>query len=210
MDKTLLTLVRHGETEWNLQGRLQGHLDSPLTGRGRAQAAALAEALAGRAFDAIYSSDLGRAMQTAEILAGPEAEVVTIPDLRERHLGCFQGHTWDELDQTMPETVRAFRQADADWPIPAGESAQQRFERNIRAFEKIAQDNPGRQVLVIGHGGSMDSMMRHVLGLDLITPRPFTIRNAARNVFIRTGGRWMLDVWGDACHLAQTGSLDDI
>ena len=208
-DRTFLTVVRHGETQWNRQGRMQGHLDSPLTPRGQAQARALAGALAGRAFDAVYSSDLGRAVETARAIVGENADLLLEPRLRERHLGVFQTLSWQQVEAQMPEVLARFRSADADWAIPEGESVRQRYERQIAALDDIAQRHPGRQVLVVAHGGTLDSLMRHVLGLPLAQPRTFSLFNASINVVSRLDGQWRLDLWGDVGHLAALGSLDD-
>jgi broad specificity phosphatase PhoE len=95
MSEASLTIIRHGESNWNAEGRQQGHLDSGLSHRGRKQAEAMANALRGRRFDAIYSSDPGRAQQTAEIIAEALGlRVLVDPRLRVRHLGIFHGHTW--------------------------------------------------------------------------------------------------------------------
>ncbi len=209
MSRTLITMVRHGQTEWNAQGRMQGHLDSPLTPLGRRQAQALAEALDPEAFAAIYSSDLGRALETARAIAGGHGRIELEPGLRERHLGCFQGKTWQQLDREMPETVAAFRSADADWEIPDGESVRQRYRRVVQAVEKIADRHTGRSVLLVTHGGAIDTMMRYVLDLEMACPRRYSLFNAARHVFSRADRRWRLDSWGIVDHLGRQGTHDD-
>ena len=110
MRRTQLIVVRHGETEWNIAGIRQGHLDSRLTARGMAQAKALAQRLARERFTALYSSDLGRAVQTAMSVADLTGhEVVTDARLRERHLGIFQGLNADEILRRFPEERRMLR-----------------------------------------------------------------------------------------------------
>src|SRR5262245_29104209 len=103
MDRTQLIIVRHGQTQWNLKLIRQGHLDSGLTEKGIAQAKALGERLARESFTALYSSDLGRAVQTAQMIAAATGhEIITDPRLRERHLGIFQGLKGDELREKFP------------------------------------------------------------------------------------------------------------
>ena len=138
---TTLLLVRHGETDWNAEGRLQGHTDRPLNDYGRRQAAALADRLvADDTIDAVYASDLARARETAEILAGRLGlPVVTDPDLRERNWGNWEGLTGSERDRV--EYV--------------GEERDAHGERVIRAVRRIAEQHPGQRILVVTHGGSM-------------------------------------------------------
>src|SRR5205809_708167 len=110
MKKTQVIIVRHGQTQWNLKLIRQGHLDSPLTEKGMAQAKALAQRLAQEKFNALYSSDLGRAVQTAEMIAAVTGhEIVTDARLRERNLGVFQGLNGDEIKEKFPEEYRFHR-----------------------------------------------------------------------------------------------------
>ncbi|HEX7248989.1 MAG TPA: histidine phosphatase family protein, partial [Burkholderiales bacterium] len=116
MSETRLCLVRHGETAWNAEGRVQGQLDIPLSGTGRAQARAVASALAGEAFDAIWSSDLGRVRETAQPYAEvSRKEILISRDLRERHYGDFQGITYAEAKARLPEEYARFRDKDPDF-----------------------------------------------------------------------------------------------
>ena len=123
MERAQLIIVRHGETEWNLKLIRQGHLDSPLTERGIAQAKALGQRLAQEKFVALYSSDLGRAVQTAEMIAAVTGHgIITDERLRERHLGIFQGLSGDEIRERFPEEHRLHRTVGPSYVIPGGES----------------------------------------------------------------------------------------
>src|SRR4030095_2805652 len=123
MDRAQVIIVRHGQTEWNIKGIRQGNLDSRLTEKGMAQAKALAQRLARESFTALYSSDLGRAVQTAEEVASVTGhEIITDPRLRERHLGIFQGLSGEEIKQKHPEEYKLHRSLGPDYVIPGGES----------------------------------------------------------------------------------------
>lgn len=149
---TTLLLVRHGETDWNAEGRLQGHTDTLLNDYGRRQAAALAEDLAGDGIDVVYSSDLARARETAEIVAGHLGlPVVLEPGLREKNWGSWEGLTPMERDAT--EYV--------------GESNADHRERTLRALRAIAERHPGRRVLVVTHGGSVRRVQTAVTGFAM-------------------------------------------
>jgi broad specificity phosphatase PhoE len=149
---TTLLLIRHGETDWNAEGRLQGHTDRPLNDFGRRQAGALAERLAGDGITAVYSSDLARALETAEILAARlELPVVTNPDLRERNWGSWEGLTGTERDRV--EYV--------------GESTDAHGERMVRAVRRIAEQHPGERVVVVTHGGSLRRIQIATYGMAL-------------------------------------------
>jgi probable phosphoglycerate mutase len=143
-NSTLLTVVRHGETVWNRIGRQQGWLDTELTELGRAQAKAIAGALAGREFDAIYSSDLGRAMRTAEIIAAVLGmEVVPSSGLRERNLGILQALTMAEFRQKHPGEYERFASGEADYRLPGGESIRDRYDRHVACAQELAARHPG-------------------------------------------------------------------
>lgn len=207
---TQVIVVRHGETVWNAVGRQQGQLDTALSDLGQAQARAVAEALAGAGIDVLYSSDLGRALQTAAVIAErlglqarPEAR------LRERHLGILQGLTMEEFRQRHPAEHAAFQQQDIDWAIPGGESIRQRHERSVAGAAELAERHAGQAVAIVTHGGVLESLMRHALGLRPDTPRRFSLFNAGINTFTVTAGQWRLERWGDTTHLRDLGTKDD-
>jgi probable phosphoglycerate mutase len=147
---TTLLLVRHGETDWNAEGRLQGHTDRPLNEHGRRQANELAERLAGEGADAIYASDLARARETAEIVGGRLGLPVVIDaDLREKNWGNWEGLTGDERIHVEFE----------------GESTEDHRERMVRAVKRIAERHPGQRVVVVTHGGSLRRVQAFVNGV---------------------------------------------
>ena len=149
---TTLLIVRHGETDWNAEGRLQGHTDRPLNPYGREQAKALAERVADDGIRAVYASDLSRARETAEIVGERLGLTVVIdPDLREKNWGSWEGLTGAERDGV--EYV--------------GETAQEHSERILRAVRRIAERHPGERVLVVTHGGSMRRIQAAVSGMAL-------------------------------------------
>jgi probable phosphoglycerate mutase len=205
-----LTLIRHGETLWNLEGRMQGHGDSPLSELGQRQAAALASALARERFDALYSSDLRRALETARPIATALGLPVR-PDarLRERHLGILQGRSFAEVARDEPELHARWQGPDPTWVIPGGESKQEKHQRVLAALAAIAAAHPGGRVLVITHGGGLDAALRHSLGIPLSAPRRFSLLNASVNVFVVKDGTWSVRTWGDVRHLAGLDTRDD-
>ena len=207
---TELIVIRHGETEWNRAGKQQGQLDTNLSELGRAQAQALADALAGEHFDALYGSDLGRAMQTARAIA-PRVNLEIAPDprLRERHLGIMQGMTLAEFRREHPRGYACFCGDDPDYGLPDGESIRQRHDRSVACAEELAARHTGRRLLIVTHGGVLDSFLRRAVGLDLAAPRRFSLYNASVNTFNITDGQWRLGRWGDTHHLRQIGTKDD-
>jgi probable phosphoglycerate mutase len=207
MQRTRVIVVRHGETAWNNEKRWQGHLDSPLTAKGLSQAQALARRLSGERFSALYSSDLGRAHQTAQIIATATGHSVVLDArLRERKLGVFQGLTSDEIRAVHAEEYELYRARDPDHRLPEGESLRQQVERNLRCFEELAQRHLGESIVVVTHGGVLSGLFRHVLSIPLQAPRRFAFANSSLNVFIFQEGDWMLQTWGDVSHL--DGEMD--
>jgi probable phosphoglycerate mutase len=201
MPATRLILLRHGETEWNVERRYQGQLDSALTTTGRTQARALAARLAGQCVAALYSSDLDRARETARVVADSTGlKQILDSGLRERHLGVFQGLLKAEIREKFPDEYLRFK-SDPDYVIPGGESTRQSSTRVIACLEEIAGCHAGQQIAVIGHGGTASSLLRYALGIPLGAPRRFERSNASWNVFVFDDGKWFLETWGDVSHL---------
>ena len=149
-----LLLCRHGETDWNRDRRLQGQTDVPLNDAGRAQAAALARELAAEPIDAVYSSDLARAYETARAVAEPHGLAVTpLPALRERSFGTWEGLTDAEILERFPE-ARGRPWGDA-------ETREQLTERVLAAVRGLAERHPGGRVVVVAHGGPINALLRH-------------------------------------------------
>jgi probable phosphoglycerate mutase len=202
MIRTQIIIVRHGQTQWNIRKIRQGHLDSELTDKGVAQARALAQRIARENFTALYSSDLGRALHTARMIAAVTGhEIVTDERLRERHLGVFQGLSGDEIKDKHPEEYRMHRTLGPEYVIPGGESVRQQVARNVDCLDEIALKHPGEKVVVVTHGGVVSGLFRHALDIPLDAPRRFEFVNAGLNVFAYEDGHWILRTWGDVSHL---------
>ena len=199
---TRFIVVRHGETHWNVEMRIQGQGDSPLTENGIAQARAIAERLAAERIDAIVSSDLGRAMQTARRIA-ERVGLEVIPDarLRERAFGEGEGMTYTEVDQVYPGAFARVREVDPDFVIPGGESRRQFHERVRAAFEDLAARNAASTLVVVTHGGVLATFFRHVHGIAIHLPRAIPITNAAYNVLRHDAAGWHVESWDDGDHL---------
>ncbi len=203
MTITRVILVRHGETQWNRESRIQGHSDSTLTAEGRAQAAAIAARLARERIDAIVSSDLRRAMDTAgriALLCG--RPVAGDPRLRERCFGMAEGLTYDEAGVRYPDAFSRQRETDVDFAIPGGESRRAFHERVGRAFEELATEHAGKRVVVVSHGGVLATLYRRIHGIALSMPHKVPITNAAYNELAFVDGAWSVVVWDDTAHLA--------
>jgi probable phosphoglycerate mutase len=207
---TRVYVVRHGETEWNASGRQQGHLDSPLTALGISQAHLLAKGLAKKKIDILYSSDMGRAVQTAEIIAATlSLPVHTEARLRERNLGILQGLTREEFEARYPEAARLFDARDPDYVLPEGESLRRSFDRCVACAEEIAAKNAGRNVLIVAHGGVLRGFFHKATDAPMAGPRRYSLFNASLNTFRISEREWSLDTWGEIAHLADTEALDD-
>lgn len=212
MQCTRILLVRHGETAWNAEGRMQGHLDIPLNANGLEQARRLAEALApSEAIDAIYSSDLARASETAR----PLARRLGVPlrlmaQLRERHFGAFQGLALDEAQRQWPADAERWRRREPGWSPPGGgESLLQLQARIVDAVTQLAERHLGRGMALFTHGGVLDIVYRHATGQGLQAPRTWAIGNGAVNRLLwapDTGLRLL--AWCDTSHL-QARALDE-
>ncbi|BAL23346.1 phosphoglycerate mutase 2 [Azoarcus sp. KH32C] len=204
--KTRLCLVRHGETAWNTEQRLQGHLDIPLNPTGEAQALATAASLATEHFAAVYCSDLQRAKQTAAAIARQrKSRIEYQPHLRERHYGHFQGLTYAEAEARFPEDYRRFKQRDPEFTFPGGGESLAGFAQRIAdVLAQVAARHRGEQALIVTHGGVLDIVHRLASGKPLDTPRDFTIPNAALNWIEYDGSHWQLISWADQRHLEAT------
>lgn len=208
---TRVLAVRHGETVWNVQGRMQGHLDSSLDASGRAQADALGRRLRLETIHAVYASDLGRTLETAgRIVAHTGHPVVSDRRLRERHLGIFQGLTGEEAAERYPEHWHRFRARDPDHDLDGGETLVQFSARVVTGVTDLAARHRAQCILIVTHGGALDVMYRHSTGMRLEAPRTFTLLNASLNVFEVAAGTWTLLHWGDVDHLGVRDAIDDL
>jgi len=207
---TSVTLIRHGETEWNLSGRWQGHADSPLSERGVAQAEALGKRMKSDDFDFFYSSDLGRAMHTSRLVGGPSGwEVIPREDLRERDLGVLEALTTEEMLESEAEIYRSFRNDGPEYVPPGGESFKQFCDRCSKAVEAIALAHEGAKIGIVTHGGVLGALFRYVLNVPLEKERNFVLLNCSLNRIEKKDNIWNLVSWGDIAHLEGMDCLDD-
>lgn len=203
---TELILVRHGETAWNRERRMQGQTDTALSDIGRAQAAALGLRMKEAHIDALYSSDLSRAYDTAAAVAVHTGhEIRKEPLLRERTFGIFEGLTYDEMGGRYPEAHARFLSRDPDYAVPGGESAREFYERSLDCLTDIARSHAGEIVMVVTHGLVLDTLYRAATGLDIRTRREAPLLNASLNTFRYADETWHMISWGDVEHLAEVG-----
>ena len=203
MHETRLIVIRHGETEWNREKRMQGTTDTQLSDVGCAQARALGRRLADRGFSALYSSDLSRARDTARAIAEHVGrEIIEERRLQERRFGIFEGLTAAEIIARYPEEHARFSSRDPDYEVPGGESARSFTLRCLGCLAEIAGRHAGGEIVVVTHGLVLDSLYRAAHGLDHGAPRPVPLINASLNRFDYAGGAWRMELWGDVSHLA--------
>lgn len=203
---TQLILIRHGETLWNTERRMQGQLDSPLTERGVWQACRLGERLQALPFAALYSSDLPRARLTAQRIADITGHtIINDARLRERHFGLFEGLTRAEMETHDPDHYTRFMSRDPHYVVPGGESPAGFFARCCTVLEELAARHAGDTIAIVTHGLVLDAAYRAATGLALEVQRPVPLVNASLNWFVCDGGRWSAGRWGDADHLGADG-----
>jgi probable phosphoglycerate mutase len=208
-DLTRLVAIRHGETAWNVDTRIQGQLDVGLNPTGQRQAERLGRALAGAQLDAVYSSDLGRAHDTARALARHAGlPVQTDPGLRERAFGVFEGMTFAEIEQRFPEDARRWRQRDAGFGPPGGEALGDFYARVVAVVTGIAARHRGQHIAVVTHGGVLDALYRAAARIALDAPRTWQVGNASINRLLHGDHGFTLVGWADSLHL-EDPSLDE-
>jgi 2,3-bisphosphoglycerate-dependent phosphoglycerate mutase len=210
VDATRIIAIRHGETAWNADSRIQGQRDVGLNETGRWQARRVGEALAGEEIAAVYSSDLGRAHQTAEHIAEVTG-IPVVPDegLRERSFGIFEGCTFDEIHQTWPDHAQNWRRRVPDWQPPeGGESLIELRARVQRTMVDLAARHPGEQIVVVAHGGVLDTLYRIATGQEVNSPRTWELPNGAINRLLWTPEGFTLVGWSDTQHLDQAAGDD--
>jgi probable phosphoglycerate mutase len=208
--KTTLLAIRHGETRWNAEQRYQGHEDSPLTEIGRNQVEALGLRMKAFEFNSLISSDLGRAQETAAIIAHYTGHTVeTDSRIRERNYGVLEGLTVPEIKAQHSEILEKLDENDPDYRVPRGESHRQHYERNASFIDELLRQKAGTNIALVIHGGVLDSIFRYVAGLPLDRPRCFTTNNASLSMI--THGtfygttRWVIETWNDVGHLNGIG-----
>ena len=210
MDATRTIAVRHGETAWTVDTRLQGHLDIGLNDRGLWQARRLALALAHEPIAAVYSSDLARAWQTAqEIARGHTLPVHAEARLRERAFGHFEGRTFVDIERELPEQAERWRRRDPEFaPAGGGESLLAFRARVTQAVAELADRHPGELLLLVAHGGVMDLLYRAATRQELQAPHTWQLGNASINRMLWTEQGLTLVGWADVAHL-DDDTLDE-
>lgn len=210
MIQTHFILVRHGETIWNLEGRRQGQSDSPLTAVGMAQARAIADCLAGERVDALYSSDLTRAVDTAAQI-GAACNLPVRPDarLREKSFGVIEGLQSAEVQTAYPDIAAGIARKSPDYAPPGGESLAEAQRRGVAALTDLARERPGGRLVIVSHGALLGIFLRHVLGVSLTAPRRFTLENGSLSFLFyqHDEAAWQIRSLGEISHLRHVRLL---
>lgn len=206
--KTEIWLIRHGETDWNAEQRLQGWRDIPLNEAGRQQAKSVQRFLTQQniAFDAVLTSDLQRAIQTAQIaFEGYPTVLNQDAQLRERNYGIYEGQPWRNLIQFPDQPTLEINLRNPELEVPEGESLTVFHERIIQAFHRIALERPTQRLAVIAHGGVIEMVWRYIKKVELTVPRSESILNASVNHFaIDKEQQWHEIAWGQIDHLPSS------
>lgn len=204
---TTILLIRHGQTDWNAEGRWQGHEDIPLNQAGRQQALLLARRLKSWPLNAIYCSDLRRTSETAAIIAG-ESGLRPVSDVqwRERDLGHFAGLTQEEIQQQYPEAWARFQEGEI--AMPGAEGSRELQSRAATAFELLLQQHNGETIAVVSHGGTIGALIAHVLGVPFARPARFRVggNTGLSIVTVREGRPPVLERLNDIAHLEAAGA----
>jgi len=212
MSYTRIRFVRHGETNWNAERRMQGHIDIPLNANGISQAERLANALirVKHSFDVIYSSDLERALHTANAVARAlSLDVQITPRLRERNVGKLQGLLLAEAPVLLPEIWQRHIARELDHDLGGGESIRTFHQRMQDILELFLNEHRGQSVLAVSHGGSLDMIYRIVTQQALDAERVAVVPNTSLNWITHDGSTWSVECWADTSHLSES-ALDDI
>jgi 2,3-bisphosphoglycerate-dependent phosphoglycerate mutase len=205
-EATRVVAVRHGETDWNAQLRIQGHTDIALNERGRWQAARLAQALVDEDVQAVYSSDLQRAHATAHAVATVAGlKVQAELGLRERQFGSFEGLTFAQVEAQWPDDARRWRQREPDFAPGGGESLSAFYARCVAACAALAARHRGQTILLVAHGGVLDCLYRAATRVALDAPRSWQLGNAAVNRLLHSEAGFTLVGWNDDRHLGAPG-----
>lgn len=200
---TTLIIIRHGETFWNREHRIQGHLDSALTPDGIAQAEACARRLVAESIDAVVASDLGRVRHTAEILInGWALPIVFDAALRERCFGSGEGMTYAEMDDKYPQLYVQAGLVDSEFTLPNGESRAAFHARVNAAINRLATAHQGKRLLVVTHGGVLGAIYRRLHNMPVASSQRVAIPNVGYNRISVQEQNWKIEVWGDTSHLA--------
>ncbi len=210
IEPTRIIAIRHGETAWNVATRIQGQLDIGLNQVGRWQASQLAKALADQTFDAIYSSDLLRAWDTAiSVGDAVNTRVQTVSALRERGFGVFEGKTFEQIGELWPDQALLWRKRDPAYSPEGGESLIEFQDRIVTAVNQLAAAHAGEQIALVAHGGVMDVLYRAATRQEIQAPRTWDLGNATINRLLWTPEGLSIVGWGDKHHLENSDTLDE-
>ncbi|WP_338416107.1 histidine phosphatase family protein [uncultured Sphaerotilus sp.] len=199
---TRILAIRHGETAWNVDTRIQGQLDIPLNDTGFWQAERVADALADEDIAVLYASDLVRAAETANAISRRIGlPVLHDAGLRERNFGLFQGRTVAEVEAIHPELVKRWKSREPDFEPEGAESLRTFYARSIDTAHRLAAAHPGQTVVMVAHGGVLDCLYRAACGMPIEAPRTWQLGNASINRLLFTGTRLTMVGWGDTQHL---------
>ena len=209
-EATRLIAVRHGETAWNVDTRIQGHIDIGLNATGLWPAQRAGAALADEPIGVVYASDLSRAWQTAQAIAEPHGLAVQPdPRLRERAFGNMEGMSFAEIEATLPVQAKRWRERDPEFEPEGGESLLTFRDRVTGVAAELAARHPGELVVLVAHGGVMDVLYRAATRQELQAPRTWQLGNAAINRMLWTPEGFSLVGWSDTAHLVAGSTLDE-
>ncbi len=212
MIKTWITVIRHGETEWNAAMRLQGIRDSELTPKGLKQIESAALVLRDRKFEVFLSSDLGRTIKTAEsINAFHGLEIQKNRALRERNFGKMEGMTLEQIKKNYADAYKGYSLRKESYQVPGGESLIEFNRRVMKGIDDIISKYTGKKILIVTHGGVLDCLLRKTFHYSLSSGRNFSIYNTAINKFSVCNDEWKLEEWGNIDHLMKIeGARDEL
>lgn len=205
----LVYIVRHGSTDWNQSGRIQGHLDPPLNAAGRAQARLVSQRLDQLGATALYSSDLQRTYETAQIIGQATGlRVIQKTTLREMHFGRWQGWTFQEIRDRDPDGYAARRAQPYDVPPPGGETWRRFYDRAVRALEELLAATTAARLIVVTHSGVCTALGLRALGLDCTGKRTFGNDNCSLHTIAIAGSQWRAVALNDVSHLSTEPRQD--
>ena len=205
-----IVIVRHGETQWNIERKLQGQENSDLTKLGIKQTELVARSLKNEHFDICISSDLPRCIKTSDIiLKDRDIRIVYESRLRERNFGHLQGMTKEKIKDCYPYVYEKLNTGNINFEVPNGESMSEFFSRVDQGLDFIINNFQQKNILIITHGGVLDCIMRKIMKLSLDNHRCFSIYNTSINRFSVNSFGWKLESWGDINHLKSVVTIDD-
>ena len=207
-----LFLIRHGETDWNKEERIQGNIDTPLNATGIAQAERLAERLALEELEIVYASPLSRARTTAELIAQKAGIPLKLDErLKEKALGQLEGLTRADFEKTFPEVFKHWVTSQEHVPLPGEESPNQVLSR-VNAFLDDVRVNhvDSKRVAIVSHGGTISMFCAALINLDARRRSPFVFDNASVTMIDLGGSRPRIHLLNDTCHLREEHLQDEI